>query len=99
MGASDLLAPLPNLRLQGFYAFTPRLAALASVGWFSASYDEYDGRFLYWHLRGHLLLTDHFGISLGYQVTDVDVSRDGKRRYEEYEIDFTGPTLQLTLGF
>ncbi|MEP5567678.1 MAG: hypothetical protein ABJN62_07590 [Halioglobus sp.] len=99
VGASDLLAPLPNLRASGFFALNSRWSVAASVGWFSANVDEWDGRFLYLHARTHFLVTERFGISAGYQRTDVDVKREQRRRESRYDIEFTGPTVHLTYGF
>jgi hypothetical protein len=97
--ASDLLAPLPNLRAQVFYAFSPRWAVLGAFGWLSADIDEWNGDFTYLSARAHYLFSDRFGVSLGYQFTDVDVSRKQQRQSSEYDIEFKGPTLQLSLGF
>jgi len=99
VGASDLLAPLPNLRISGFYAFTSRWSVGAAAGWFSANVDEWDGQFIYLHARTHYRFTEHFGIGMGYQLTDVDVTRERQRRESEYDVKFTGPTLHLTYGF
>ena len=57
-GRASLIAPLPNLRATYFHAFTPRLAVLATVGWLSLSYDQYDGDFRYLRIRDEYLVTD-----------------------------------------
>ena len=44
----EFAAPLPNLRFQGFYAFTPRVSVNGALGWLSLNIDEWDGDFLYW---------------------------------------------------
>ena len=96
---SQLLAPLPNLRAQGFYAITPRLGAAATVGWLSANYDDWDGDFLYLHARLHYRLKAGFGISAGYQFTDIDLTEEKSRGENEYDIRFDGPTVQLSYSF
>jgi hypothetical protein len=95
----ELLAPLPNLRLQGFYAINSRWAMSGSVGWMSANVDEWSGDFLYLNGRLQYLFANSFGMALGYQFTDVDVSRRQKRRQSEYDIEFSGPSLHLSYGF
>jgi hypothetical protein len=95
----DLLAPLPNLRLQGFYAITPRVALIGSTGWLSANIGEWNGDYVYLNARLHYLLTDRLGISLGYQFTDVDVERERTKQSSEYDIEFKGPTLTVSYGF
>ena len=96
---SDLLAPLPNLRLQAFYAITPRWAVMGNFGWLSANIDEWDGDFRYLNARTHYRFTERFGVSLGYQYTDVDVSRERERQSSEYDMEFKGPAVQFTYGF
>ena len=96
---SDMIAPLPNVRSHAFYAINDRLALMGNVGWMSANVDEWDGSFGYLHLRTHLMIGQHLGVALGYQFTDVDVSRDRGRQSSEYDIEFSGPSLMLTLGW
>ena len=97
--SDDLLATLPNLRAQGFYALTPRLGAVATLGWLSANYGDYDGSFTYVHARMFYRLQGGFGVSLGYQFTDIDLEQKKSRGKNEYEIEFDGPTLQLSYSF
>jgi hypothetical protein len=99
VGASDLLAPLPNIRMSGFYAFSSRWSVGGSIGWLSANYDEWDGSFVYLNARMHLLVTERLGVGVGYQFTDVDVTRERRRQESEYDIEFSGPTLHVTFGF
>lgn len=97
--SDDILAPLPNLRVQGFYAFTPRLGAAATLGWLSANYDDYDGDFLFLHARLLYRFENGFGLSAGYQLTDIDLKQDKSNGNNEYKIEFDGPTLQLSYSF
>ena len=87
----EFIAPVPNLRVFGIYAFTPALSLSGSAGWLSMSYENWDGGFLY--LRGlvEYRLTEHWGAGVGYQFTDVDIEHnrsDGD--FEEYEVDLNG---------
>ena len=95
----DILAPLPNLRAQGFYAFTPKLGAAATLGWLSANYDDYEGSFVFLHARLLYRFDGGFGLSAGYQFTDIDLEQDKSNGKNEYEIEFDGPTLQLSYSF
>ena len=97
--SDEVLAPLPNFRAQGFYAFSPRVAMLATVGWLSANYDDYDGSFLYMHARLHYRFDNGFGVSAGYQFTDIDLERDKSNGKNKYELEFDGPTLLLSYSF
>ena len=95
----DILAPLPNLRAQGFYAFTPKLGASATMGWLSANYDDYDGSFLYLQARLMYRLEGGLGFSFGYQFTDIELEHDRSNGKSKYEIEFDGPTVQLSYAF
>lgn len=95
----EFLAPLPNLRLQGFFAMNSRWSVIGGLGWMSANIDEWSGSFLYLNGRLQYLFTKRLGVALGYQFTDVDVSREQRRRDSEYDIEFSGPSVQLTFGF
>ena len=72
---------------------------LNTVGWLSANVDEWSGSFTYLHARAHYAFTHRWGASLGYQFTDVDVERDQGRRETAFDMQFTGPTLQVTWLF
>lgn len=98
-GSDDLLAPLPNVRAQGFYAFTPRISGLATLGWLSANYEDYEGDFIYIHTRLHYRFDNGIGLAAGYQFTDVDVSQRTSRKTTSFDIEFEGPTLQLSYSF
>lgn len=98
--SDDLLAPVPNLRARGSYAFNDRFGADITVGWLSASVDDYDGSFAYAHARLRCRLGDSSSISLGYQATSVDISRKpGGGREQKFDADLHGPSLQLNWAF
>lgn len=97
--SSEILAPLPNLRAQAFYAFDDKWSVYGVVGWMSADIDDYSGSFSYLHAKAHYRFTDRFGFALGYQYTDVNVTRDGSHRESEFDIQLTGPSAQFTYAF
>ena len=98
--SSDLLAPLPNLRAQMFYAFNERWALGMSMGWLSANYDDYDGSFGYVHARLGYSFNKNWALTLGYQLSQIDLTHEKSSTEEtELEIDFNGPTLLLNYRF
>jgi hypothetical protein len=94
--SDDLLAPLPNVRLQGFYALSPKWALAASIGWLSASYNDYSGSFTYLHARTTYRFTERFGASIGYQYVDVDLDHDKANGEVGVDIQFEGPTFSIS---
>ncbi len=95
----SVLAPLPNLRGQWFYALSPKLSVLATAGWLSANYDDFDGEFVYAHGRLHYAFGSGIGLSAGYQFTSIDLTEDKSNGENSYELEIQGPTLQLTYSF
>ncbi len=98
-GGDDLLAPLPNLRMQGIYAFSPKWVLTGTVGWLSLNYDDYEGSFTYLHARLGYNITEHFSVSAGYQFLSMDYSVKRKRSEAGTDLQFSGPTLQLGYHF
>ena len=97
----EFLAPLPNLRVQGFYAFSPRLSVSGALGWLSVDIDEWDGDFRYYKADLSYRFGGGFVASVGYQLTDMDVTRRDKRplRRSDYDLEFSGPSIHLSYGF
>jgi hypothetical protein len=96
---STLLAPVPNLRASFSWAVNDRLYLTAVAGWLSANVDEYEGDFVYGHLRAFYGITERLGISLGYQRTDIDITQTRARSNINYDLRLNGPTLSLSLAF
>lgn len=98
--SDELFAPVPNLRARGTFAFNDRFGADLILGWLSASVDDYDGSFSYAHARLRCRLGESSSVSLGYQFTEVDVSRSGGRGDEQkFDVDLHGPSLQFSFAF
>jgi len=95
----DLMAPLPNLRVQGFYALSSRWAVTGTLGWLSLNYEEYEGSFAYIHTRVTYRMTERFGVALGYQYLDMDFSVDRDRGEAGVDINFNGPSMHLSYSF
>jgi len=102
IGASSgnsLLAPLPNLRMQGMYAFSSRWAVSATTGWLSLNYQDYEGSFAYISGRLSYRVTDRFGLGLGYQYLNMDFSARRKHGDVGVDIKFNGPSAYLLYSF
>ncbi|MEH6584220.1 MAG: hypothetical protein V7754_19975 [Halioglobus sp.] len=97
--ADDILAPLPNLRVEGFYALTPKWALISTFGWLSLNYEDYDGSFAYVHARANYRMTERFGVGLGYQYLDMDFSVERDRGEAGFDIQFNGPSVHLAYSF
>ncbi len=95
----DLTAPLPNLRVQGFYALNSKWALTGTLGWLSLNYEEYEGSFAYIHARVAYKMTERFGLAVGYQYLNMDFSVERDRGEAGIDIDFNGPSVHLSYGF
>jgi hypothetical protein len=94
----SFLAPVPNLRAFGTYAFSRNLSVTGSAGWLSASYEDWDGRFLYFRGSVEFRPWARWGLGLGYQYTDINVEHDrGGGDFEKFNGDLRG--IQAYLGF
>ncbi len=95
----DLTAPLPNVLGYGTYAFTPKLSLDGSVGWFGLSYSDYDGNLLTLAANLDYRLTEHFGVGVGYNYINMDLTINKSNRKDRYDIDYKGPVLYVTASF
>jgi len=96
----NLIAPVPNVRLFGTYAFSPRSSLTANIGWLSLTYEDYEGRFWYFAPSLDYRFTEKLGGGFGFRYTDVDVEHDsGSGDFEEYKMDFRGITGYLSYSF
>lgn len=96
---STLLAPVPNLRGSATWALTHSFGIGVVGGWLSANVGDYSGDFIYAHLRGFYNFTDSLGVSVGYQLTNIDIRRDGARSTVAFDSELDGPSLTLTYSF
>jgi hypothetical protein len=96
---SDLLAPLPNFRGFGRYAFTPKWSIEGAIGWLSANYEDYEGDYLFLTLLTEYRITDRFGVGITYQVSEIDVTHDKSRGEDSFDIEQYGPSIFVSYGF
>jgi hypothetical protein len=98
--SEDLLAPVPNLRLYGTYAFSEKTSVTVNGGWLSLTYDDYDGSYYYIDAHLEYRITQRWGAGLGGQYTDVDVEHDsGNGDFEELNVNFSGVQAYITYSF
>jgi hypothetical protein len=98
--SETLIAPVPNLRLYGTYAFNEKTAFIANAGWLSLTYEDYDGS--YYYISGNLeyRFTQRWGAGIGAQYTDIDVEHDsGGGDFERLDVSFTGIQAYITFSF
>jgi opacity protein-like surface antigen len=94
-----LLAPVPNVRGAATWDLSDRFGLSLVGGWLSANVQDYSGDFVYAHLRGYYKFTENFGVSLGYQLTNIDISRDRARSDIAFDSELDGPSFTLTYSF
>jgi hypothetical protein len=95
----DLLAPLPNLRMQAFFAITPKWAVSGTLGWLSVDYDDYEGSFSYLRARTSYRITDRLDIGVGYQLIDIDFTNNRSSGEAGLDAEFNGPSLRMSYSF
>ena len=72
---------------------------LATAGWLSLSYDQYDGDFRYLRLKAEYLVTDVLGLSAGFQFASIDAQENLDRGYNRFDVQFSGVTVGLSYAF
>ncbi|MDA8961787.1 hypothetical protein N9H37_00310, partial [Congregibacter sp.] len=94
-----VLAPVPNLRGAATWALNENFGFSLVAGWLSADVDTYSGDFVYGHLRANYQFSERFGASLGYQITDIDISEERSRGEVSFNAELDGPSFTLTYSF
>lgn len=97
--SETLLAPLPNVMLYGTYAFNNKWAVNGRVGWLSMNYDEYSGELLRANTSLEYRPLKHLGLGIGYNFSELNVTRDQRFHSEEFDLDFSGPLFYIKGGF
>jgi len=97
--SQDFVAPLPNIRVFGAYAFDSRWHATIQAAWLDADIDDYSGEM--WKIDGKVeyRATKNLGVGAGYLWTSVDVTVEKNSKDEEYDLEFNGPLLYLSYNF
>jgi opacity protein-like surface antigen len=95
----ELTAPLPNILGFGTYAITPKLSLDGNVGWFSLGYNDYSGNLVALNANLEYRVTKHFGVGIGYNYVDMDLTIDKSKRKDKYDLDYQGPVVYVSAGF
>ena len=98
-GDADVLAPLPNIYVNGAYAFTEKFLIRAGGGGFSLSYGDWDGSLFFIDAFLEYWPWQHVGFGAGYRYTDVDVDYEPGHKKETYDFTLPGPVIYVTAGF
>ena len=96
---TTLLAPVPNFRAAATWMLGERVGLRFVGGWLSANIDDYEGSFVYGHIRTFYSFNENLGVSLGYQLTEVDITENRERSAIEYDVALEGPTITFTFSF
>ena len=92
---SDFLAPLPNLRIFGRYAFTPKLTTNFQFGWMGANIENYSGELLIASAGIRYRFASRWSLGLNYQITSINFEVGGGRFEEDYDIELDGVSLAV----
>jgi len=92
-------APLPNVGGWYWYAFSPRWLLTSRLDWFGASFDDYSGDL--WNANVGLTFQAwrHVGLSLSYQLFNLDVDVDKSDWRGGAEVTNHGPFIALTANW
>ena len=98
-GDADVLAPLPNIYVNGAYAFTEKFLLRYGGGGFSLSYGDWDGSMYFVDAFVEYWPWQHVGFGAGYRYLAVDVDYDPGHKTETYDFTLPGPMVYVTAGF
>ena len=98
-GDADVLAPLPNLYVNGAYAFTEKILLRYGGGGFSLKYGDWDGTLLFANAFLEYWPWQHVGFGAGYRYISAEVDYDPGHKKEEYDFTLPGPVFYVTAGF
>jgi hypothetical protein len=98
--ASEVTAPLPNVQLEGGHRFGDSFYVGGKVGYFALKVDNIDGELVTASLFGEWRPGGgNFGVGLGYQLIDIDVTEETSRRRSKVDLTGDGPILYVSVGF
>ena len=95
----ELLAPLPNLYFGGTYKLSPRFLTRLKFGWLDLTYDDWDGDLASGSVELEYLISDRYGLGLGFIDIDMDVSYEDSVGREIYKLEMQGPLLYFRAAF
>ena len=95
----DLSAPMPNAFLQLDYALSPKWAIKSEFRYLDLEYDDYAGDVWLLFAGVNYRLTDNLGLTAGYAYSDMEVEIDKDNSTDEYEIESSGFSVNLSWAF
>ncbi len=95
----EMIAPVPNLRLFGLYAFNEKVLLKLDGGWLSLEYEDFGGRYFYGSAGVEYRFTERFGLGAAYQYTDMELDYDPGNKKVEYEMTFDGLSVFASYSF
>lgn len=96
----DLTAPLPDIGLLVKWQPVDRVILTAVAQYLEAEVSDYDGRLLDTRIEAIITFGRHLAVGAAWQEYDLDVERDkSRRRDDDYEFSYQGPSLVLYYEF
>ncbi len=102
LGAStaDVTAPLPNFQIRGGHRFGDSFYLGGYLGYFALELDDVDGELITGTVFGEWRPGGgNFGVGLGYQFIDIEVTEETSSRTNKLDTEGTGPMLYVSVGF
>jgi len=98
--SSEVTAPLPNVQLEGGHRFGESFYVGGKAGYFTLKVGDVDGELVTASLFGEWRPgAGSFGVGLGYQLIDIDVTEDSNNRRKKLDLTGDGPILYVSVGF
>ena len=96
---ANLTLPLPNIGLQGGYAFTDKFSVSLRALAFYLAVEDFKGYLISGDLLAVYDLFEHVGIGAGYSVFDIDYQNKVQGLNYDVEYLFHGPKAFATIHF
>lgn len=97
--AEEALVPLPTIGLYAQHDFDRRWSVSGRIDYFSLKVGEYEGGLVNGMVAVGFRVHDRFGVALGYRLVDYSLSIDKPRWRGGLDYRFSGPFVNLQVGF
>ena len=97
---ASVTAPLPNVFVRAGHRFGDQLYLGGTLGYFDLKVGDIEGELV--TARASLEWrpgAGAFGLGVGYQYVDIEVTDDGGSRVNRFNTEFYGPVLFVSAGF
>lgn len=95
----NILAPLPLLGIDAWFAVTPKLAIGAKASIVGGSYDDVSALVIQSKIRARYSLGERFALNMGLNFLDADITIDRSDRTSDVRYGFSGVTVGLDYRF